>query len=60
VSAGQPLGRLHSLDLPARPPEVVTSPSSGVVCSIRAIAATQQGDNLFLIGHPITLEELLA
>ena len=60
VGAGQPLGQLHFLEHPARPPEVVTAPSSGVVCSIRAIAATQQGDNLFLIGHPITLKESLA
>src|SRR5262249_57156735 len=59
VGAGQPLGRLHFIERPARPPEVVTAPSSGVVCSIRAIAATRQGDNLFLIGHPITLEEAL-
>jgi predicted deacylase len=60
VAAGQPLLRLHFLELPTRPPEVITSPSSGVVCSIRAIAATQRRNNLFLIGHPITLEEALA
>ena len=59
VDAGQPLGRLHFLERPGRPPELVIAPSSGVICSIRAIAATQQGDNLFLIGHPITLEEAL-
>jgi len=60
VGAGQPLGHLHFLERPGRPPEVVTASTSGVVCSMRAIAATQQGDNLFLIGHPITLEEALA
>ncbi len=58
VQAGQPLGRLHFLERPDRPPEVIVARTTGVVCTVRAIATTQQGDCVFVIGQVIDRSEL--
>jgi predicted deacylase len=53
VSAGQPLGRIHSLERPERQPESIDAPLDGVVGGIRAIATTAQGDNVVVLAQPI-------
>jgi N-alpha-acetyl-L-2,4-diaminobutyrate deacetylase len=58
VDEGQPLGRLHFLERPDRDPVVVTAALGGVVCSIRAIATTEQGDKLAVVGREIDADEL--
>jgi predicted deacylase len=60
VEPGQPVGRLWFVERPERPPETVTAPTGGVVCVVRAIATTGQGDNLVVVGRETTVEELLA
>jgi predicted deacylase len=59
VEQGQPLGQLHFIERPDRPPEVVTAAMGGVVCSLRAIATTTQGDKLAVIGREVKAEDLL-
>src|SRR5439155_2263141 len=59
LEAGQPLGQLHFIERPDRDPTVVTAAMAGVVCSIRAIATTTQGDKLAVIGREVEAEELL-
>lgn len=59
VTPGQTVGRLHFLERPDRPPEPVAAPAAGVLCTIRAIAPTQQGDCVAVIGHPCRREDLL-
>jgi N2-acetyl-L-2,4-diaminobutanoate deacetylase len=58
VAAGQPVGRLHFLERPDREPETVDSPLAGVVAGIRAIAATEQGDNVVVLAQPIDRRQL--
>ncbi len=58
VEQGQPVGRLHFLERPDRAPAEVTAMSSGIVCSVRAIATTQQGDCLTVIGQACRREDL--
>lgn len=60
VQAGQPLGRLHDPRRPDRDPEHVAADGAGIVCAIRALAATDQGDCVVVIGHPISAEEVMA
>jgi N-alpha-acetyl-L-2,4-diaminobutyrate deacetylase len=59
VEAGQVVGRMHFLERPEREPEPIVAASSGVVCVVRAIATTEQGDNVVVIGHEVSREELL-
>jgi predicted deacylase len=59
VEAGQPVGRLHFLERPDREPETIVAPLAGVVAGIRAIAATEQGDNVVVLGQPIDRRQLL-
>jgi N-alpha-acetyl-L-2,4-diaminobutyrate deacetylase len=59
VEEGQRLGRLHFIERPDRDPVVVTAAMPGVVCSIRAIATTTQGDKLAVIGREVKAEDLL-
>jgi N-alpha-acetyl-L-2,4-diaminobutyrate deacetylase len=59
VGRGQPLGQLHFIERPDREPGVVTAAMDGVVCSIRAIATTTQGDKLAVIGREVKAEDLL-
>ena len=58
VEPGQPVGQIHFVDRPDRPPTPVAANNGGRVCSLRAIAATEQGDNVAVIGREIELAEL--
>jgi predicted deacylase len=58
VEAGRAVGRIHFLERPERAPEVVTALTPGVVCAVRAIATTSQGDNVAVIGREIDASEL--
>ncbi len=46
-------------DSPEREPEAVTSLTAGVVCVVRAIATTDQGDNVAVVGREISPSDLL-
>ena len=46
VEVGEPVGRIHFLERPDREPEVILSKTAGIVCVVRAIATTEQGDNV--------------
>jgi predicted deacylase len=59
VEQGQPVGQIHFLERPDRQAALIGAPMSGVVCSIRAIATTEQGDKLAVIGRVIEVAELL-
>ncbi len=59
VQAGQPVGRMHFLERPDRDPIEIVADSGGTVCVVRAIATTQQGDNVIVIGREVAREELL-
>ena len=59
VEAGDVVGRVHFLERPDRPPEPVAARTSGVACTVRAIATTEQGDNVVVIGREVSREELL-
>ena len=59
VRAGQPVGRIHSLELPERAPAPILAPLDGVTAAIRAISWTEQGDNVFVFGQPIAAAALL-
>jgi predicted deacylase len=58
VSAGEPVGRMHFLERPDREPEVIESLTDGIVCSIRAIATTDQGDNVVVVAREAARSEL--
>jgi predicted deacylase len=53
VEEGQVVGLIHSLERPDRPPEQIRARTSGIVCAIRGVAATQVGDNVFVVGHEV-------
>jgi predicted deacylase len=59
VSAGQPVGRIYSLEHPERALETIEAPLDAVVVGIRAISWTEQGDSVFIFGVPIQASELL-
>lgn len=58
VSAGQPVGRLHFFERPDRAPIVIDSPCDGVVVNVRARAATDQGDSIFVAATVLDRNEL--
>jgi predicted deacylase len=58
VAAGDPVGRMHFLERPDREPVTVVADTSGTVCVVRAIATTQQGDNVCVIGRDVSREQL--
>lgn len=58
VSAGEPVGRIHFLERPDRRPEVIHAKSDGVVCVVRAVATTAQGDNVVVVAREIDRAEL--
>jgi N-alpha-acetyl-L-2,4-diaminobutyrate deacetylase len=59
VTTGQTIGQIHYLERPDRPPEPVTANIEGIVCTTRAIATTEQGDTVAVIGRVVTVEDLL-
>ena len=58
VAAGQPVGQIHFLERPDREPAVVRARNDGIVFVVRAIATTDQGDNVAVIAREATVEEL--
>jgi N-alpha-acetyl-L-2,4-diaminobutyrate deacetylase len=58
VAAGQPVGQIHFLERPDREPAVVCAQNDGIVFVVRAIATTDQGDNVAVIACEVTAEEL--
>jgi N-alpha-acetyl-L-2,4-diaminobutyrate deacetylase len=58
VSEGQPIGQIHFLERPEREPAVVHAQNDGMVFSLRAIATTDQGDNVAVVAREVTVEEL--
>jgi predicted deacylase len=50
---------MHFLERPDRLPVDVVARTSGIVCTIRAIATTQQGDCAVVIGQPRRRDELV-
>jgi N-alpha-acetyl-L-2,4-diaminobutyrate deacetylase len=58
VEPGQPVGRIHFLERPERPPEVIVARNGGVVCVVRAIATTDQGDNVVVTARVVDRSEL--
>jgi N2-acetyl-L-2,4-diaminobutanoate deacetylase len=58
VEAGQAVGRIHFLERPEREPETVFASNGGFVCVVRAIATTEQGDNVVVVGREIDVAEL--
>lgn len=59
VKQGELVGRLHFLERPDRTPVDVVAETSGIVCAVRAIATTQQGDCVVVIGQACSREDLL-
>jgi predicted deacylase len=58
VSAGRPVGQIHFLERPDRKPAVVEALTDGIVFAVRAIATTEQGDNVAVIARQIEEAEL--
>jgi predicted deacylase len=58
VTAGQPVGQIHFLERPERAPEVIAARTDGIVFVVRAIATTEQGDNVAVIAREVDAEEL--
>jgi N-alpha-acetyl-L-2,4-diaminobutyrate deacetylase len=58
VTAGQPVGQIHFLERPDREPAVVRAENDGIVFVVRAIATTDQGDNVAVIAREVSVEEL--
>lgn len=59
VDAGRLVGRIHFIDRPDREPSPVHAANGGYVCAVRAIAPTEQGDNVAVIAREIEAGELL-
>lgn len=58
VETGQPVGRIHFLERPERAPEVIEARNDGIVCVVRAIATTEQGDNVVVVAREVDWKEL--
>jgi predicted deacylase len=58
VSVDEPVGRIHFLERPDREPEVILSKTDGIVCVVRAIASTEQGDNVVVVAREADRSEL--
>ena len=58
VSVDEPVGRIHFLERPDRPPELILSKTDGIVCVVRAIATTEQGDNVVVVAREADRSEL--
>jgi predicted deacylase len=58
VAAGDPVAQIHFLERPERDPAVVRARSDGIVFVVRAIAPTEQGDNVAVIAREIEIRDL--
>lgn len=57
VRVDQPLGRIHQFDI-GTPPAEIRSQAAGVVCGLRAIATTDQGDCVCVVAQTADRSEL--
>jgi N-alpha-acetyl-L-2,4-diaminobutyrate deacetylase len=53
VEAGEPVGQLHFLERPDRPPVPVAAPSRGILIATRGPALVSQGDCVACIAHDV-------
>lgn len=53
IECGQPIGQLHQIEHPERPPEVVSAGSSGLLFTRRSIPLTKQGECLAVITRKV-------
>ena len=58
VEAGEPVGRMHFLERVDREPETVHAKTDGIVCVVRAVATTEQGDNIIVVARKADVTEL--
>jgi N-alpha-acetyl-L-2,4-diaminobutyrate deacetylase len=58
VEVGDPIGRIHFLERPDREPELVRALTAGIVCVVRAIAPTAQGDCVVVVAREAERSEL--
>jgi N-alpha-acetyl-L-2,4-diaminobutyrate deacetylase len=58
VAADDPVGQIHFPERPERDPAVVRALNDGIVFVVRAIAPTEQGDNVAVIAREIEIAEL--
>ena len=58
VQAGEPVGRVHFLERLDREPETVHAKTDGIVCVVRAVATTEQGDNVVVVAREADRKEL--
>jgi predicted deacylase len=58
VAKDEPVGRIHFLERPDREPELVRARNDGIVCVVRAIATTEQGDNVVVVAREVERAEL--
>ena len=59
MTPGQIVGRIHFIERPERTPVDVAAQSGGIVCGVRAIASTRQGDCVAVVGQRCSRDELL-
>lgn len=53
VSAGEPVGLIHFLEQPTRPPERVIAPTAGILVAARSPSLCAQGDCVAVIAHDV-------
>ena len=58
VAAGDVVGLVYRPEEPHRRPEVVHAQQGGVVCGVRPLAVTRQGDMLTVVGQEVSAESL--
>jgi len=58
VESSEPVGRMHFLERIDRDPETVHAKSDGVVCVVRAVATTEQGDCIVVVAREADRSEL--
>ena len=58
VRVGQALGRIHQFDI-GTPPVEIPSQAAGIVCGLRAIATTDQGDCVCVVAQTGDRSELI-
>ena len=58
VETGQPVGRMHFLERLDRAAETIHARTDGIVCVVRAVATTEQGDNVVVVAREADRKEL--
>lgn len=58
VETGQVVARIHFIERPDRSPAEVVANGPGIVCEMRAIATTQQGDCVAVVGRECSPDAL--